>query len=322
MVGGTVRIASKLGHGDGAAGIGDRGFIDHGGGGGDRGGGGIGAEGSRLDNEPGDAAVKDRVDEIAPIQISEEVGDGEGGAVGVKGEVEVAEVGGETGGGADVGIGEEAREGEGRGAAAGGERLGGGRGAGNDGCQQGRGIDETGGGDGGGAGVGGVFRPGIEVGTYPELIGGQGIGPVQVEGGAVGGHGAERGKGSAGAGPVGDFEAGFIVGIVLPAELEGTDVRGDENDIGWGRRGRGPCGEGTEDKQQSAGQEEQSHGSKGDRMVLTKVRREVKANSSGGTQGFRERAAGRAAAGEVTRPAVIRPGARVPEDGRRAVLSD
>ena len=34
-------------------------------------------------------------------------------------------------------------------------------------------------------------------------------------------------------------------------------------------------------------------------MVLTKVRREVKANSSGGTQGFGERAVGRAAAGEV-----------------------
>jgi hypothetical protein len=47
-------------------------------------------------------------------------------------------------------------------------------------------------------------------------------------------------------------------------------------------------------------------------MVLTKVRREVKANSSGGMQGFGERAAGRAAAGEVTRPAVIRPGARLP----------
>src|SRR5204863_622843 len=105
--------------------------------------------------------VENVEEEIVPVQIREEVGDGERGTAGEKDEVEVYEVSREAGGRGDVGISKKACQGKRGSAAAGRQRLGGRRGAGNQRSQQGGGIDESRGGGRGGARVGRVLRTGI-----------------------------------------------------------------------------------------------------------------------------------------------------------------
>jgi hypothetical protein len=74
--------------------------------GGNSGGGGIGPEGSGLNDKARYTAVKHGIEKVAPVQIAQKIGDGLRSAVRVKREVQIAKVSREAGGGADIGIGE------------------------------------------------------------------------------------------------------------------------------------------------------------------------------------------------------------------------
>ena len=107
LAGGGVRVRAEFGHGDGAAGVGDFGFVDDGGLARDGRSACCGFVAAALEDEAGDAAVDDGVGVVAAGDVAQEVSDGGRGGVWVVGEVDGAGIEDDAGGLGDVRVGEE-----------------------------------------------------------------------------------------------------------------------------------------------------------------------------------------------------------------------